>query len=373
MTTSLSIVGVTGIGDVQAGDDVSELIAMAIGPDGLRDGDIVTIASKIVSKSEGRLLVGVDRDDAIDSEAVRTVTEWSTPRGRTRIVETKHGFVLAAAGVDASNVQPGSVLLLPVDPDASARAIRDGLRQRTGARVGVIVTDTAGRVWREGVLDMAIGAAGVQVLDDYRGQTDPYGNELAVTTVAIADEIAGATELVRSKLSRVPVAIVRGLERHVLPNEDGPGAAALVRSAQDDRFRLGTSESMRSAVTARRTVTSFTPAPVDTEIVERAIAAAQTAPTFGDNPPRFEVIDTESARAEIAASLADAEADLVLSAPVVLVPQSAGSALTAGAAVENLLIALAADGIGSAWLPPPDAGSVPFGVIVAGHPRRNRP
>lgn len=369
MTPTFSVTGVLGIGEVAAGDDVAELIAAAVGSDGLRDGDIVAVSSKIVSKAEGRTLEGVDRDAAIDAETQRTITEWTTARGRSRVVETKHGLVMAAAGVDASNVKPGSVLLLPVDPDASARAIRASLRRLTDARVGVIVTDTAGRAWRQGVTDMAIGAAGVQVIDDYRGQTDSYGNELGVTTVAVADEIAAASELVRAKLSGVPVAIVRGLEQHVLPeDDDGPGAAALVRSPSEDRFRLGTPEAMRAAVTSRRTVTSFTSEPVDPEIVDRALAAAQTAPMFDGTPVQFDVIDSAQARAEIAAHFDGPETALVLSAPVVLVPRSDGSPLGVGAAVENLLVTLAADGIGSAWLPPPDVDAPQNGAIVAGHP-----
>src|SRR5690606_25081597 len=140
------IVGVPGMPEVRPGDDLVGLLAagLADGAIHLADGDIVVVTSKIVSKAEGRVRAGVDREEAIDAESVRTVAEWTTPNGRTRIAETRHGFVMAAAGVDASSVEPGSVVLLPLDPDASARALREGLRQRFGAQVGVVVTDTAG-------------------------------------------------------------------------------------------------------------------------------------------------------------------------------------------------------------------------------------
>lgn len=207
------VLGVPGIGEVQPGSDIAKLIAEA-GTD-LADGDVLLVTSKIVSKAEGRVVDADDREAAIDAEAVRLVAR----RGPTRIVETRHGFVMAAAGVDASNTPAGTVLLLPEDPDASARAIRDGLRDALGVRVGVIVTDTFGRPWREGLTDVAIGAAGVRVLDDLRGGQDSHGNPLSVTVTATADELAAAGDLVKGKATGLPVAVVRGLGGVLLPAE----------------------------------------------------------------------------------------------------------------------------------------------------------
>ncbi len=253
MITAYEVVGVEGIPQVRIGDDLAELITTAA-PD-LRDGDILVVTSKIVSKSEGRLMRGTDREAAIDAETVRVVAR----RGDTRIVETRHGLVMAAAGVDASNVQPGCVLLLPKDPDESARRLRAGIRDRLGVNVGVILSDTFGRPWREGLVDVAIGAAGVRVLEDLRGQRDSYGNELGMTMTALADQMAAAAELVKGKLAGVPVAVVRGLDALVTA-DDGPGAKALIRKAVDDMFRTGS----RETVLARRTVREFTDEPVDT-------------------------------------------------------------------------------------------------------------
>ena len=166
------------------------------------------------------------------------------PGGVTRIVENRQGLVLAAAGVDASNTPDGTVLLLPLDPDASARALCAALRQRTGLRLGVLITDTAGRPWREGQTDIAIGAAGLAVLDDLRGTDDSSGKRLDATIAAVADEIAGAADLVKGKTSGNPVAVVRGLGRLVgeLDAADAPGATRLLRPSDQDMFRLGSAE-----------------------------------------------------------------------------------------------------------------------------------
>src|SRR5690606_19524111 len=230
-------------------------------PTGLRDGDIVVVTSKIVSKAEGRIRVASERAEAIAEETERVVAR----RGDTVIAQTRHGLVMAAAGVDASNTESGTVLLLPEDPDASARRIRAGLRERLGVHVGVIVSDTFGRPWRIGLTDVAIGAAGVRPLDDYRGRTDPYGNPLAVTVTALADEIAAAAELVKGKLAGVPVAVVRGLSS-LVTTEDGPGARSLIRPAEEDLFRWGS----RDVVFARRTIRRFTSDPVDGDLVRQA-------------------------------------------------------------------------------------------------------
>ena len=235
MTGELSIHAVRGLPDVRPGDDLGALIAAAA-PE-LCDGDVVVVTSKIVSKAEGRLLQASSREDAITAETVSVVAQ----RGPLRIVRTRHGLVLAAAGVDASNVAPGTVLLLPIDPDASARALRADLRRRLGVSAAVIITDTAGRAWREGLVDIAIGVAGLTPLDDLRGKVDPYGNPLEMTVTAVADEIAAAAELVKGKTAGVPVAVVRGLA-HLVTDADGPGAAALIRSAENDLFALGVAE-----------------------------------------------------------------------------------------------------------------------------------
>jgi coenzyme F420-0:L-glutamate ligase/coenzyme F420-1:gamma-L-glutamate ligase len=244
MRKHLEIFAVTGLPEVAAGDDLAGLIGEAAD---LRDGDVVAVTSKIVSKAEGRLTTGT-RQEAIDAELVRVVAR----RGETRIVQTRHGLVMAAAGTDTSNTAPGTVLLLPVDPDLSARELRSALKARYDVNVGVVVTDTLGRPWRVGQTDLAIGAAGVRVVEDLRGSTDSHGNVLAVTEPAIADEIASAGELVKGKADGVPVAVLRGLSDVVLAvGEDGPGARALVRDAENDMFSLGTREAARAAALER--------------------------------------------------------------------------------------------------------------------------
>jgi coenzyme F420-0:L-glutamate ligase len=245
LTSEFSVIGVRGLPEVRPGDDLADLL-VAAGAD-LRGGDIVVVTSKIVSKSEGRLVHADNREAAITAETGSLVAQ----RGPLRIVRTRHGLVLAAAGVDASNVAPGTVLLLPVDPDASARALRAGLAKRLGVRIAVIISDTAGRPWREGLVDIAIGVAGLAPLDDLRGQVDPYGNPLQMTVTAVADEIAAGAELVKGKTAGVPVAIVRGLG-HLVTDADGPGAVALVRRAEDDLFALGVEEAQAQVRPAGR-------------------------------------------------------------------------------------------------------------------------
>lgn len=244
--TRLSVWALDGIPEIQPGDDLVALIAAAADAD-LEDGDILVVTSKIVSKAEGRIVAANDREEAITAETVRLVASRSHPGGVTRIVENRLGIVAAAAGVDASNTADGTVLLLPIDPDASARSIAEGLRLLTGANVGVILSDTLGRPWREGQTDVAIGAAGVHVLDDLKGSTDAAGKPLSVTMPCIADELAGATDLVKGKATGCPVAVVRGLGRFV-GELDLPGAASIVRPSERDMFRLGSDEAHAAGV-----------------------------------------------------------------------------------------------------------------------------
>ncbi|MFF4619730.1 coenzyme F420-0:L-glutamate ligase [Nonomuraea jabiensis] len=366
------VIAVEGIGEVRPGDDVAALLKDA----GLRDGDIVVVTSKIVSKAEGRVRRAPDRTRAIEDETERVVAR----RGDTVISQTRHGFVMAAAGVDASNTEPGTVLLLPEDPDASARRIRKGL----AVRAGVIVSDTFGRPWRNGLTDVAIGAAGVRPLDDFRGTSDGYGNELNATVTALADEIAGAAELVKGKLSGVPVAIVRGLS-HLVTDDDGPGVRPLVRAADDDLFRWGS----RDVVFARRTIREFSDRPVDPEKVRRAVAAGIAAPAPHHTTPwRFVLVESPETRTKLLDAMRDAwiedlrgdgfteqsiakrikRGDVLRDAPCLIVPclvmegshayrddrRNASEremfVVATGAGVENLLIQLAVEGLGSAWV-----------------------
>lgn len=273
----IEILPIQGIGEVVPGDDLAALIAGAA--PWLRDGDVLVVTSKIVSKAEGRLVdvppAGPQRDRArVDVIAAETGRPVAT-RGDTRIVATHHGFVMASAGVDTSNVDRSRLVLLPKDPDGSARALRAALAERHGVRVAVVISDTTGRPWRNGLTDVALGAAGIEPLRDHRGETDSYGNQLHLTQMAIVDELAAAAELVKGKHDRVPVAVVRGVP--VTRDEDGPGVvAALVRDAAQDLFSLGTAEAraagLREAATARWVAEPGVP--VARHAIDRALATA---------------------------------------------------------------------------------------------------
>jgi coenzyme F420-0:L-glutamate ligase/coenzyme F420-1:gamma-L-glutamate ligase len=231
-----------GLPEFRPGDDLAGILGDALAGVA-EEGDIIAVTSKIVSKAEGRIVAAADREDAITAETVRVVAErpHADGSGTTRIVENRQGLVMAAAGVDASNAPDGHVLLLPEDPDRSARHLAEVLRNRLGIRVGVILTDTLGRPWREGQTDAAIGAAGVVVLQELAGSADGNGRPLAVTAPAIADELAAAAELVKGKAGNRPVAVIRGLG-HLVTGLDAPGARALIRPSERDMFRQGSRE-----------------------------------------------------------------------------------------------------------------------------------
>jgi coenzyme F420-0:L-glutamate ligase / coenzyme F420-1:gamma-L-glutamate ligase len=378
------------------GATIAEYCATTTWPDtsqGLRDGDVIVVTSKIVSKAEGRIVAVSERESALAEQTSTIVASKKTPRGITRIVRNRNGVVLAAAGIDASNAPEGRLLLLPEDPDDSARRIRAALRSIHGVCVGVIISDTLGRPWREGLTDAALGVAGVLPLDDHRGQLDSSGIALEVTVIALADEIAAAADLIKGKTSGRPIAIIRGLERYVTV-EDGPGSAPLIRDADEDLFTLGTAEARMmgrcEAASLRRTVRKFTDDPVPADAISRAVAAAVTAPApHHTSPWRFvHLVDPQTRtqvlnamRAQWTADLRDVDGlleeeierrisrgDMLRRAPEVVFAwvdtspahdypderrQTAERDLfiAAGAAgVQNFLISLAAEGLGSAWI-----------------------
>jgi coenzyme F420-0:L-glutamate ligase/coenzyme F420-1:gamma-L-glutamate ligase len=226
--SDIRIIPIEGVPEVAAGDDLGELLFSAL-PERLEAGDVIVVTQKVVSKAEGRLIADSDRERAAVDESARVLRRL----GQMLISETRHGFVCANAGVDASNVPEGTVALLPLDPDLSARRLRAQLQHRSGVEVAVIVSDTFGRAWRRGQTDVAIGVAGVEPFVDYRGTADTYGRELSATQIAIADELAGAAEMVMGKAERVCAAIVRGA-----PVSTGSGMARdLVRPHNEDLFR----------------------------------------------------------------------------------------------------------------------------------------
>lgn len=246
MTPTLTLLAPDGVPEVSAGDDLAALLLQALGTSGaaLQDGDVVLVTSKVVSKAEGRVRAST-REAELPAETARTVAT----RGPTTIVRTRLGLTMAAAGIDATGVADGYVVLHPLDPDDSARGLRAALHARTGVNVGVLLTDTAGRAWREGQTDLALGACGLRVLESFAGRADEHGNPLMVTAPAVADELASAAELASGKLGGRPFVIARGRSDLVLPvDEDGPGAAALVRPDGADLFGYGAREAVVRAV-----------------------------------------------------------------------------------------------------------------------------
>lgn len=387
----VELLPITGLPELRPGDDLAALLAAAA--PWLADGDVLVVTSKAVSKVEGRLLA--TPADPVEREAVRltavaeeTVRVVAT-RGETRIVQNRNGLVLAAAGVDASNVRPDELALLPLDPDTSADRLRTALKAALGVDVAVVVSDTMGRPWRNGVVDVAVGVSGMSAIRDLRGEKDTYGVPLSVTTVADADEIAAAADLVKGKLNGVPAAVVRGLS----VTDDHLGSRPLVRAAEQDLFSLGTAEAMRagrqSAVHARRSIRDFAPDPVDLAAVHRAVTAAVTAPAPHHTTPwRFVIVSTPEVRTRLLDAMrARWEQDLagdglaperiarrvgrgniLRRAPLLVVPclvrdgaHSYPDALRSnaertmfhvamGAGVENFLVALAAEDLGSCWV-----------------------
>jgi coenzyme F420-0:L-glutamate ligase/coenzyme F420-1:gamma-L-glutamate ligase len=240
-----------GLPEIRPGDDLAGLLARAAGGE-LRDGDVLVVAHKVVSKAEGAVIAlneivpgeearRLAAEHGKDPRAVQVMLDETVELVRAQrgvlIARTRHGFVCANAGVDASNAAvEGELILLPRDPDASARALRARLRALTGAAPAVVVSDSFGRAWRHGQCDVAVGIAGLTALDDWRGRQDSAGRELGATVIAVADQATAAADLARDKASREPAVVVRGLERHVTA-DDGPGAAALVRPLEEDLFR----------------------------------------------------------------------------------------------------------------------------------------
>jgi len=376
---TLDVRPVTGLPEIEPGADLAGVLGDALADAELRDGDVLVVTQKVVSKAEGRLAPAADRDAVIASETVRVVAT----RDELVIAETRHGFVCANAGVDSSNVAEGLLTLLPEDPDGSAARLGDSLSDRLGiAPLGVVITDTFGRPWREGLVDVAIGVAGMPALLDLRGTTDHTGRELDMTVMALADQVAAAAGLVMGKDSRIPVAIVRGLGAW-----SGAGAAVdLVRRPADDLFR----ESPLRSLHARRTIRSFGDGDVPRPVVIEAIAAACTAPApHHTRPWRFVALDTAPAKRALLAAIAAAwradlegdgtpedviarrlsRSDAVLgAAPTLIVPfvrfdgahpypdaERAGAEremflLAGGAAIQTLLLALHDQGYASCWI-----------------------
>jgi coenzyme F420-0:L-glutamate ligase/coenzyme F420-1:gamma-L-glutamate ligase len=364
---SIEILPVLDLPEFRPGDDLTGAIATAAR--WLRSGDIVVVTSKVVSKVEARLVRVPTDPEERDRMRRRLVFEESVRilarKGRTLITENHLGLVQAASGVDASNVAGDELALLPHDPDASAFALRAGLRERLGVEVAVVITDTMGRAWRIGQTDVAIGSSGLRVLHAYAGQVDRQGNELAITEIAVADEVAAAADLVKGKLGAVPVAVVRGL-----PIGDSTSTAAdLVRPGEEDLFWLGTAEALergrQEAVPLAAPVSSFTDEPVAEDALSRAVGAA-----LGFAPVRFVHLADLATRKRLLDELR-APSVLYSATEIVL---AFGEPFDGGAGVAALRIALAAEGLGSCLVPLDGAGEfleLPWptlGAIAVGHP-----
>jgi coenzyme F420-0:L-glutamate ligase/coenzyme F420-1:gamma-L-glutamate ligase len=329
---SLEVRPLEGLPEVRPGDDLAALLLPALRTARPVDGDVVVVTSKIVSKAEGRLMPGTDRAGAVTRETRRVVAR----RGDLVIAETAHGFVCANAGVDASNVEAGTLVLLPEDPDASARALVEAIAAQLGVRVGVVVTDTFGRPWRTGLVDVAIGCAGMPAVLDLRGTPDHHGTPLEVTVVALADQVAAAAGLVMTKAARVPAALVRGARTGGAPGS----AAELVRPPAEDLFRTAPLQAVHDLASA-----AFSGGPVEPAAIQEALEAAHVT----SSAVRFDVVPGPDP-VTIACSVPD--------------DRDRGALLGAGAAIEALRVALLARGVGSALL---------AGDLLAGLPELPEP
>lgn len=282
----LNAFAVPGLPEIRAGDDLGALIVGACRAAGiaLEAGDVLVVASKVVAKSEGRSVVATFRDAAVRAETVREVASRRMPDGELmRVVQSRSGPVLAAAGVDASDVAEGTVLLLPADPDASARSLRARIESLAGVRPGVLITDTSGRPWRAGVSDFALGVAGLVVLDDLRGRQDRFGRTLESTVRAVGDEVAAFADLVKGKSAGTPIAVVRGLGRFVTEG-DGLGAATCVRIGATDWFAYGWVEAVRAALGVRPGEVAAPLVDSSSESVDDRVARAMTIASMRDLP-----------------------------------------------------------------------------------------
>jgi coenzyme F420-0:L-glutamate ligase / coenzyme F420-1:gamma-L-glutamate ligase len=413
---TVEVLPIRGLPEIGPGDDLAALIA---GSAELRDGDVVAVTQKAVSKEEGRTVPEGDGKEAwVLGEARRIVAR----RGDLVIAETRHGFVCANAGVDASNVAEGFLTLLPEDPDGSAERIGAGLRQRTGRDVAVVVTDTFGRPWRRGLVNVAIGCAGIPSLIDLRGTKDATGRILEATVIALADEVAAAAGLVMGKADGIPAAVVRGIR----PDAPAGPARDLIRPPEEDLFR----SSPLTAISARRTIREFGPGHIARDVLREAVAAALTAPVphgsrHRRRPWTWVVLESAPAKRRVLSAMAEAwirdlradgtpepvitrrldRSDALLgAAPVLLLPflTLAGAddygddrrreaerdmfLLATGAAVQNVLLALHAQGVASAWVSsslfckPETAAAVglgpewlAMGTVAAGPPPAGEP
>jgi coenzyme F420-0:L-glutamate ligase/coenzyme F420-1:gamma-L-glutamate ligase len=394
---TVEVIPVRGLPEVRPGDDLVSLIwaalsrggpALVRGGPALAPGDVVVVTQKVVSKAEGRVVPEGPGGKAewVERETRRILAR----RGDLVIAETRHGFVCAHAGVDASNIAEGFLSLLPEDPDGSAERIRAALGDASGVSIGVVVTDTFGRPWRTGLVNVAIGCAGLPSLVDLRGTKDALGRELEATVVALADEIAASSGLVMGKSDGVPVAIVRGVRMEDQPQP----AAALVRPAEEDLFRLSPLEALQSAQDTRR----FGPGAVPREALHEALRVA-SARRHSEGPPDwlFVSIDSATARRQLVSALHGDSREILAIAPAILVPcaRLGGSAgdrpdrdallLSSGRLVERLVLALQAVALASCWVPGIafwaegshqlglEEGWSPLGAVAIGRPVDEKP
>lgn len=388
---SVEVIPLQGIPEIGPGDDLGAIVGRALSEARvqLRDGDVVAVTQKVVSKAEGRVVP--ERPEGKASWVAKETRRVVARRGDLVIAETRHGLVCANAGVDASNVADGYLTLLPEDPDRSAEGIRATLSSSSGAEVAVVITDTFGRPWRQGLVNVAIGCAGLPSLVDLRGTKDAVGRVLEATVQALADEVAAASGLVMGKADGVPAAVIRGVRA------EGPAlpASALVRPAEEDLFR----ESLLESLLSRSETTRLGPGEVGPDIVQEALLAGATALRAGDEQLWILLeVARGRARKRLAGATENEAAQILESAPVVVLgfagpptssaagetwsePARDAAILSAGAALQNVALAFHALGLASCWIPPNRfrssevrdvfgmaARRVLMGAVVAGWP-----